>query len=125
MAREIKFRLCNRYTDEVEYATLRDLVENTADYDFNYDYYDWSQFTGLKNESGVEIYEGDILGVSHVGGETEAVGEVIFDKDLLAFTVKYTNGGWDYLYNHFLEKRNEGKEVLGNVRETPELLVKN
>lgn len=82
------------------------------------------QYTGFKDKGKEEIYEKDILGIKHIGGKIEAIGEVLFDPDFGMFVIRYTNGGWCELWKHLLEKNNEGKEIIGNSCENPELLNK-
>ena len=74
------------------------------------------QFTGLKDEKGVEIYEGDI---------------VRNNFDLSVYKVKYVTKDW-YSFcfinlstnecNHLYEFDDIDIEVIGNIYENPELV---
>lgn len=70
---------------------------------------EYMQFTGLKDKNGIEIYEGDII--------KRRTG-YIFKMKLQ----KYSLGGAGYSsvygYNYM-----DGDKVIGNIYETPELLV--
>lgn len=80
------------------------------------------QFTGLKDISGFEIYEGDI--VSYVDGEFSFIAQVVIDNYQFWLTGPYDN----YSFEDFADE-NTGKasdlKVIGNKFENPELLEVN
>lgn len=73
------------------------------------------QFTGLLDNSGKEIYEGDIVQLSHWQPSIYQVG---FDRG--AFCFFGANDAESAYYND--AKYLEGCEIIGNVYESPELL---
>ncbi|MCH4489310.1 YopX family protein [Staphylococcus haemolyticus] len=75
-------------------------------------FYDAMQSTGLKDMSGVEIYEGDIIKNSY----DEIYTVKWFDASFY-LEEKY-NGGFDYHELYF----EDNKKVIGNIYENPELL---
>ena len=129
--REIKFRAWDKKDKEMYYDIQKgieftDLSHYTFDEFLGYpegmgDYHKWEvmQYTGLKDKNGKEIYEGDIWGEERVGKTEEATGVVKFDKDMLAYIVNQTNGGWIYLHE-YTSKFN--RIIIGNIYENKELL---
>ncbi len=88
-----------------------------------------SQFTGLTDKNGKEIYEGDIL-YKNFWGKLD---------DKTPIICKYRNGSicftkqdfWDYGNNHergfgwnvrFNKKRIKECEIVGNIHDNPELI---
>lgn len=75
------------------------------------------QYTGLKDDNGVEIYEGDIAKLVWDGEETTL--EVIFDLEELAYLGRYVR--YVVPKYKYLSVNNEIK-IIGNTYENPELL---
>lgn len=78
------------------------------------------QYTGLKDRSGKEIYEGDIVRL-----KTGAVGFYEYSEPHLAFAVRLKEP--DYSGDGFIISKLDGwynfdVEVIGNIYENPELL---
>lgn len=88
-----------------------DLTDGNGDfYEYDFGEVELMQYTGLKDENGAEIYEGDILRATPNG--TEHIGKVYYEDaqwfgacDYLGYAVAYS-----------------GAEVIGNIWENPELL---
>ncbi len=77
------------------------------------------QFTGLKDKNKKDIYEGDIVEVDF-GSSLKSLATVDWHK--ASFTLFYINdpeafGDWIWKYHDNLE-------VVGNIYENPELLIK-
>ena len=69
----------------------------------------FSQFTGIKDKNGKEIYEGDIVKTS------KGLNEIIYSEQLVAFVCKYKKA-------NYVDFMNKEIEVIGNIYENPELL---
>lgn len=139
--REIKFRIWDLKN---EYFFSSDTMEMLLDiegaslwcqkifYDddaelLEIDDFEIMQYTGFKDNNGVEIYEGDIVKRTYLFdgafGKTH-VGEVVYDKEYARYVISKPN--------KYIEPRTEGLgdtlsyrstyEVIGNIYNNPELL---
>jgi hypothetical protein len=75
----------------------------------------WSQFTGLKDKNGKEIYEGDVVKARLVGGDAGGWYSVWFNA-LNACWMLSKDGTTEFSASF------ENLEVIGNIYENPELL---
>lgn len=87
--------------------------------------FDVDMCTGLKDESDVDIYEGDIVCVSDVYGDVSYVDAVIWGGkdgypafDFKNHTMEYDSNALSSIVNGGFEII----EVIGNIHENPELL---
>lgn len=74
------------------------------------------RFTGLTDENGVKIFEGDII--EYTDGCNDWLGAVKYDGDDAQFVVRFIGGdveSFDNLYSGDCE-------VLGDIYDSPELL---
>lgn len=90
------------------------------------------QYTGLKDDDGVEIFEGDIVKVHEAPFNWSATGVVIYDPATARFLIREQNK--KYPRNFSFRKHdtyNDGYctvecesdfHVLGNIHDNPELL---
>ncbi|RXA81911.1 YopX family protein [Latilactobacillus sakei] len=77
------------------------------------------QYTGLKDNNGREVYEGDVLdiGLQNQDGKP-VVAPVSYEKYIAGYVLD--NGG-----NGIWQRLDEDCEVIGNIYENPELLEVN
>lgn len=72
------------------------------------------QYTGLKDKNGVEIYEGDIIGIVD-----DWIGEVIYKPPRFEIETRTLPEGIAILFSGFTVKN---ANVIGNIYENPKLL---
>jgi len=72
-----------------------------------------SEFTGLKDKNGKEIYEGDIVKIHR--GYAIPSGVVYWNEDSAGFGVKH------HYYDNYVDL-DTVETVIGNIWENPELL---
>jgi uncharacterized phage protein (TIGR01671 family) len=115
--REIKFRaLCAVNCSWVYYGTA---ITGTVDY-LQLRKETESQYTGLKDVNGVEIYERDIV------SDHNGIGIIKYSEIEAAYKVSYNDGLNDGFSKWFIDYMNRHErnsiEVIGNIHENPELL---
>lgn len=108
MRRELKFRAFDEYDQNWLYWDM------TQEMDFSLINRDSiSQFTGLKDKNGKEIYEGDIL----FDGQEKYICEFSNKFSYGAFQMEHIKWSW-----HF-GGDSKMLEIVGNIFENPELLT--
>lgn len=81
-----------------------------------------TQYTGLKDKNGKEIYEGDIiLYVDEVIGE-QKVSEIKYNEIYAFFGILNKNKKWGTQYLIISEIISKKCEVIGNIFDNPDLL---
>jgi len=117
--REIKFRAFDVNEEmhyfELDAKTLRDGVSENFKYIlWQEEGYELMQYTGLKDKSGKEIYEGDILAEDVIN-----INVVIWDK--YRWNIKeFYAPSYDSPDSAFSERMIF--EIIGNIHEHPELI---
>jgi len=134
MSREIKFRAFVKKlkwmlpVENINFAVKTvevDLTSGNGDYsEYDFDEIELIQFTGLKDKNGKEIYEGDIVKNLYVSPldnkEKSHIWVVEYETGM--YWLRHINKMKHYDSSLFLKFTRI--EVVGNVHENPELLVK-
>ena len=107
MNREIKFRAWSTGNKRMVEFDLNDLMYGTHSLDtVDLKYWIVTQYTGLKDKNGKEIYEGDVLALHD--GQKWFIRNFIHDSYHLEYMLR--------------TEKDETCEVIGNIYENPELL---
>lgn len=119
--RKIKFRAWHKkhqhilYVYEINFeeqiAKCRNIQEN-SNHTYGFIDIELMEFTGLEDKSGKEIWEGDIVNWTVLGGEI--------------CQIRYKDSAFLIEFRHF-DKYQAGKwvEVIGNIHENPDLIEDN
>lgn len=123
--REIKFRAWDKalkkwtnYSIDDDLLMFYDKQGECWEIDRGGERFVFSQYTGLKNINGKEIYEGDIV---RAVGFSEWIGVAKYSDKNQAFVFE----GIDKNYRGnivFMSQFDQGFKILGNIYENPELL---
>lgn len=76
------------------------------------------QYTGLKDMSGTDIWEGDIMRIPETSFNAEIIGRVLFEDD--AYYIIPLRGG--HLWGLHWSLRKHNAKIIGNIHDNPELL---
>lgn len=128
MNREIKFRAW--YQNKIHYNIEKHHIEHHAMSGFSgdvWDFKDWltysevTQYTGLKDKNGKEIYEGDVI---HFKDDFDDLfGIIKFNEDWMYFGIEIISNdrlnGESY---QIVKSMSPYIEIIGNSYENPELL---
>lgn len=76
------------------------------------------QYTGLKDMSGTDIWEGDIMRIPETCFNAEIIGRVLFEEDAY-YIIPLQDG---YLWGLHWSLRKHNAKVIGNIYNSPELL---
>jgi uncharacterized phage protein (TIGR01671 family) len=119
MTREIKFRDWDPETEEMRYFNLDQYDRTVHDA-----YGNIMQFTGLLDKNGKEIFENDIIVLSHPCWSVKCI--VKYDNQLACYVLesfeKIDKGVRKSFLHIYQEDLNY--KVIGNIYQNPELLTK-
>ena len=113
--REIKFKLFKKYDDWTYLDTVN--IVQLCDYSEELSYLKIAQFTGMKDNKGKDIYEGDILSCDREWYEGKLI--IIYNEDKARFEVSKSIRS---SHKDILTNVRNGFNVIGNRYENPELL---
>jgi len=118
--REIKFRAWDKYQNIM--FSMNNLKLSCGPNGFEFHLYKpegglgkaiLMQYTGLKDKSGKEIYEGDIVKMWHTEYNTGGIGDGYKNE-----VIEFRNGQYTSISLH----ESHPPMIIGNIYENPELL---
>lgn len=98
-----------------EYFVDEDIVENVGLIPVKREGYILMQYTGLKDSSGKEIYEGDIV-------EFLFRGRRVITRDEVWAAFGFWDGSAFIVLSDYKEHHQAERTILGNIYENPDLL---
>ena len=129
--REIKFRAWHKGQKEMFtllYLTFSGRIgvwnheETEIDFVSEYPYLELMQFTGLHDNNGNPIYEGDLLSIPFNVSIREEIHKVFYYQDGFVSSSILFNNDETASKNSLTWIIKRGGEVIGNIYENPELL---
>jgi uncharacterized phage protein (TIGR01671 family) len=114
--RNIKFRAWDTITEQYIYA-VPEVTQTILKWDNSNGSLKLQQYTGVKDNNGTEIYEGDIMAVADTDGNRH-MEVVVFEDGVFGV---HEDSDWPHADPVFLAVL-IGSEVVGNIYENPELL---
>ena len=136
MNREIKFRAWNgkemHFVDQITFTERchghADQIGYSVNIKFQPNVY-LMQYTGLKDDDGKEIYEGDVLSFIEVdeescmGAEEKHIGVIKWIDNCAQFRFEYASGRRSELYLIIGFQQTYDIKVIGNIYENKDLLT--
>ena len=119
MNRELKFRVYNPDKQQMMYFDIHNIW--FADRYLCQDKYPVQQYTGLKDSTEKEIYEGDILKISY-GAMGDVIGQVLYEADHGGYIFQWERKGPNQNYINLNCDVAFESVIVGNIFENPELL---
>ena len=128
-----KFRAWNKHDEIMEHINDLYWFEENGVHDFNDNNYEFMQYTGLFDDDGNEIFEGDIVNI-HDPFETKTAykSEVLFTADGVRVWTHPIHRALDVvsptrLLSHYCDYGHGGKpgkfcKIVGNIYENPDLI---
>ena len=121
--REIKFRAWDHIQESFVYSNRFEDSRDLGLVIFQFRHSQWDnntiieQYTGIKDKTGKEIYEGDIVetGISIDDVYYERIATILWDSEFSMFIQKFSDSDGDQMMD-------VPCMVLGNIHENKELL---